>query len=193
MPAKIKNIIPLILLLLISQSLLGDIKLRTPYSNYNHYNPKGVHVSSILKDSSNQHSIVFINNHDETFYKRYKRYKRYDLNSIQLQQVHYPQISTPTSSFIPFEEKQSVNVGARDNVLVLGRPLYRPINDAMIQTYFSYKPFEETQTVDITNKKNAFAPPTEGAPINGILPLLVFSFIYLIIHTICLKYRNKHE
>ena len=42
-----KNIVSIILLFLISQSLLGDIRLRAPFPNneYNHY--KGVHVSCI--------------------------------------------------------------------------------------------------------------------------------------------------
>ena len=35
MPAKMKNIALIFLLFLISQSLLGDIRLRTPYPNSN--------------------------------------------------------------------------------------------------------------------------------------------------------------
>ena len=120
MPAKMKNIALIFLLFLISQSLLGDIRLRTPY-------PK------------------------------------------------------------------SVNDAARQGAFDL--PVYRPINDAIIQTYSSYIPFEErlsdvssqeAQTFNPTNKLNApFAPPTEGMPINdAILPLLIFSFIYLIVKLI---------
>ena len=58
------------------------------------------------------------------------------------------------------------------------------------QAYPSYTPFEErlsdipseeTQTINVSNRQNAFGPPTEGMPINdSTLPLLIFSLIYLI-------------
>ena len=141
MPAKMKNIALIFLLFLISQSLLGDIRLRTPYPNSN----------------DNQTN------------------------------------SQPYLSYSPFEETKSINDAARQGAFDL--PVYRPINNAIIQTYSSYIPFEErlsavssqeAQTFNPTNKLNApFAPPTEGMPINdAILPLLIFSFIYLIVKLI---------
>ena len=101
---------------------------------------------------------------------------------------HYPQINRQASpSYTPFEETKSVNEGTKQDAF---KPIYRPINNAIIQTYSSYIPFEERlsdipseepQTINVSNRQNAFGPPTEGMPINdSTLPLLIFSLIYLI-------------
>lgn len=230
MPAKIKNIIyivvAVILLLAISQSLLGllgNIELQTPCTTntkYNrHYNSKGIHVLY---------------------------HKRYESNNTQSQIVnynHYPQINVQTnSSYVPLEESQSVNVGtfatnylpfrkynnrakyksfgqpigptndatihkttfyttldktqsvyASAKYHTFGIPMNGSTNDAIMQTNSLHIPFEEPRPANIRARHNAFGPPMDGydAPINGaILPLLIFSFIYLVLQ-LKLVWRNK--
>lgn len=188
-----KNIIPIILLFLISQSSFGDIRLQTPYpdNKYNHH--KGVHVSCISDEFNSQRSKVSIT-HNETQMVNYS---------------HYPQINTQTySPYSPFKEKRYTSVGPKSldfplpingrineilskrHNLLIGNRHYNfnlladgSIDDAIIQTNTSNIPFEETESINIASKKNAFAPPTEGyeSPINdAVLPLLIFSLIYLV-------------
>lgn len=198
-----KNIVSIILLFLISQSLLGDIRLRAPFpdNNYNHY--KGLHVSCISDEFNSRHSKVSITGHNETYYSKMVNYN------------HYTQVNTQTYSlYSPFKEKRFINIGTscfdlvlpidgrinnrnsseipsnRHNLLI-GNRHYNfslladgSIDNAIIQTNTSNTPFEERESINITSKKNAFAPPTEGyeSPINdAVLPLLMFAFIYLVL------------
>lgn len=196
-----KNIVSIILLFLISQSLLGDIRLGAPFpdNKYNHY--KGVHVSCISDEFNSQLSKVSITGHNETYHSKMVNYN------------HHTQVNTQTYSlYSPFKEKRFINIGTsffdlvlpidgrinnrnsseipsnRHNLLI-GNRHYNfnlladgSIDDAIIQTNTSNIPFEEIESINIASKKNAFAPPTEGyeSPINdAVLPLLIFAFIYL--------------
>ena len=216
MPAKIKYIyiVSLILLLLISQvvlGLMGGVQIQTPCTTNNkynhHYTSKDIHASY---------------------------HKGYEANNTQLEMMDgndYMQINIPTNSLhTPFEELQSVNVGTFANDYLpfrrynnsakyksFGQSIGRT-DDAVIQTFSFYKPlaktqflytnvkhntlgtpidyttndviigasslrtpFEDSQIAHIRAKRNAFGPPMEGMPIgDSILPLLLFSFIYIV-------------
>lgn len=188
-----KNIVSIILLFLISQSLLGDIRLGAPFpdNKYNHYT--GVHVSCISDEFNSRLSKVSIT-HNETQMVNYS---------------HYPQINTQTySPYSPFKEKRYTSVGPKSldfplpingrineilskrHNLLIGNRHYDfhlhedgSIDDAIIRTISSDIPSEETESNNMTPKKDSFAPPTEGyeTPINdAVLPLLIFSLIYLV-------------
>lgn len=202
-----KNIVSIILLFLISQSLLGDIRLRAPYpdNQYNHY--EGVHASCVSHEFNSRPSNISITN----------RSAKYHIQTVNYN--HYPQTNIQTySPFSTFKEKRHINIGA--NFFELALPITGRINNtitqtnsseilskkhnqlicnrhynfslladgsidnAIIQTNSSDIPFEETESINIASKKNAFAPPTEGyeSPINdAVLPLLIFAFIYLVL------------
>ena len=175
MPAKIKNIIyivvAVILLLAISQSLLGllgNIELQTPYTTntkYNrHYNSKGIHVLY---------------------------HKRYESNNTQSQMVnynHYPQINVQTnSSYVPLEESQSVNVGTfatnylpfrkynnRAKYKSFGQPI-GPTNDATIHKTTFYTTLDKTQFVYASAKYHTFGIPMNGSTNDAIMQTTIVS------------------
>jgi hypothetical protein len=137
-----KNIISLILIFLISNTLMADIKLRNPYSNnyYNHYNQKGIYFSYLSNDYNIQQSKVYINNINECYYKKY------EFNDTYSQIVYYNN-----------HPHMNINI---DNFNT---------------------PFEDVQQINIGPKYNAFGPPMDG-PIETILPLFIFSLIYLLVY-----------
>lgn len=203
MSTKIKQTISLALLLFISQSLLGDIRLGAPFpdNKYNHYT--GVHVSCISDEFNSRLSKVSITGHNETYYSKTVNYN------------HHTQVNTQTYSlYSPFKEKRFINIGtsffdlvlpidsrinnrnsseipSNKHNLLIGNRHYNfnlladgSIDHAIIQANTSNIPFEEIESINIASKKNAFAPPTEGSSVpidDAILPLLIFAFIYLVL------------
>lgn len=169
MSTKIKQTISLALLLFISQSLLGDIRLRTPFYkdvqvaytpneviNHSHYPQFRIHTTSsyILSDKIRSANMG-------TEYS--------SCGSIK---------SAPVKKYadMPSAEIQSVNVGAIYHAY--GVSVGDTKNDAFIPANSS----GETETF---GRRNApFAPPTEGSSVpidDARLPLLVFALIYLIL------------
>ena len=79
---------------------------------------------------------------------------------------------------MPSAKIQSVNVGAIYHVYGVS------VGDAKNDVFIPANSSEETETINMTGRKNAFAPPTEGSSVpldDAILPLLVFALIYLIL------------
>ena len=167
MPIKIKNIISLIVLFLSSPSVWGDI--RSQLVNYKDYQQIDIQA-----------------------YSPYNPFK----------EAKYRNVGTGYNDFVlPMDfsmknaiiQRHSSEMPSKTHNLLISSRHYTfrllgdgLVDDAIIQSNSSSIPSENIESMSgVSNRKNAFAPPTEGMPINdAILPLLIFSFIYLIVKLI---------
>ena len=99
-------------------------------------------------------------------------------NTTQVKPLHYISFDNSHQSYY---HKYDINNTHVQNVI------YTPYQQLNNNFSLNNKPFEETQTINIGYRQNAFGPPQEGCIGGVLLPILVFSIIYFLI------IRNKKK
>ena len=166
MPIKIKNIISLIVLFLSSSSVWGDIRSQlVNYKDYQQIDIQAYSPYNSFKEAKYRNV--------GTGYNDFVLPMDFSMKNAVIQRY---------SSEMPSKTHNLLISSRHYTFRLLGDGL---VDDAIIQSNSSGIPSENTESMNVSGRKNAFAPPTEGMPINdAILPLLIFSFIYLIVKLI---------
>ena len=160
---EIKNLVSLFVLFLSSPSVWGDIRSQlVNYIDYQQIDIQAYSPYSPFKEAKYRNV--------GTGYNDFVLPMDFSMKNAVIQR-HSSEMPSKTHNLLISSRHYTFRL--------LGNGL---VDDAIIQSNSSGIPSENTESMKVSGRKNAFAPPTEGMPINdAILPLLIFSFIYLIV------------